>query len=489
MSRLILPSRRRGLQGFTRYTPSAGGGGGGEVIDPGAIYMARDGNDTTGDGTIENPYRSLAKIQTVVAPGDTVYLRGGYYDEVGVDTYLTDAGGSAPSISFSGTSGSPITIRSYPGEWAVFDGGNHPDWPLTFDATPPDAYEPRMLMFTGEWVNWEYLEFRNSVGGGCRFFILDCKMRYSVFQNNHAVAFAFQGSRNEVAGNLFQDNYSVENDGASANGMMIRFSDQLTQAGRFPGETESGDNHLHHNVARNNSDDGFSTNTANRSIVEYNLAYDNGYGATGDGIGFKMGFSGALNTGTICRFNMSWNNGNVGYNTNYSTGVQIYNCVDYGSSAGGFATWVTSTPGSGDNEVYNCLYHGASISIYRESGVTIHESNAAYTEDWYDRPPNYALGDPQVISFDETNDDFLKLGASSPYLSNGQLVDGRTGAALENASATLGAIPDGEDFAGGWNWRALIAAYPSHGLRSRTTMNALTQGTRTPYPAAAVPNE
>ena len=43
------------------------------------IYMSTDGNDETGDGSIENPYLSLMKCQTEASSGDIVYIRGGTY--------------------------------------------------------------------------------------------------------------------------------------------------------------------------------------------------------------------------------------------------------------------------------------------------------------------------------------------------------------------------------------------------------------------------
>ncbi len=42
-------------------------------------YLSPAGNDTTGNGTINNPWFSLNKAWTVVAAGDTVYMRGGTY--------------------------------------------------------------------------------------------------------------------------------------------------------------------------------------------------------------------------------------------------------------------------------------------------------------------------------------------------------------------------------------------------------------------------
>jgi len=76
-----------------------------------SIYIAPTGNDTTGNGTIGNPYFTLTKAATVAVAGDTVYARGGTYPASRIEC-----------ISCSGTAGNPITFTNYPGEKAVFDG-------------------------------------------------------------------------------------------------------------------------------------------------------------------------------------------------------------------------------------------------------------------------------------------------------------------------------------------------------------------------------
>src|SRR4030042_6081029 len=75
-------------------------------------YMATTGNDTTGDGTIDLPWKTLTKANTMLAPGDTLYIRGGTYTGAGVRMLAWTA---------SGTEGNIITIANYPGETPIFD--------------------------------------------------------------------------------------------------------------------------------------------------------------------------------------------------------------------------------------------------------------------------------------------------------------------------------------------------------------------------------
>lgn len=69
------------------------------------IYVAKDGNDSN-DGSIENPYLTLAKASEASAAGDTVFIREGTYEEL-------------LKPSSSGTAGSPIIFTSYPGEKVI----------------------------------------------------------------------------------------------------------------------------------------------------------------------------------------------------------------------------------------------------------------------------------------------------------------------------------------------------------------------------------
>lgn len=76
------------------------------------------------DGSRERPWSSLHDALRHLSPGDVLYLRGGTYYESLV-------------LPSSGTADKPITIRSYPGELAVIDGGLR-----EFFDTPDGAWLP-----------------------------------------------------------------------------------------------------------------------------------------------------------------------------------------------------------------------------------------------------------------------------------------------------------------------------------------------------------
>ena len=73
------------------------------------LYVAPAGNDANA-GRKDSPFLTLAKAVTVVAPGDTIYLRGGKHSYAA--TVVLDQ---------AGTSNNPIRIEGFPGERPVLD--------------------------------------------------------------------------------------------------------------------------------------------------------------------------------------------------------------------------------------------------------------------------------------------------------------------------------------------------------------------------------
>ncbi|MBK7862718.1 MAG: DUF1565 domain-containing protein [Archangiaceae bacterium] len=97
----------------------AAGGSGGMVA--GALYVATTGSDSA-PGTQAQPFRTVDKGLSSVAPGQTLYIRGG--------TYVENVSGS-----LAGSATHPITVRNYPGERPVISGLlwlNAPDY-VTID--------------------------------------------------------------------------------------------------------------------------------------------------------------------------------------------------------------------------------------------------------------------------------------------------------------------------------------------------------------------
>jgi hypothetical protein len=84
---------------------------------------AQKGDDTA-EGSEKQPWKTLGHALGRLKPGETLCLRGGVFHE-------------QATVATSGSPDKPITIRSYPGELAVIDGGLR-----EFLETPAEAWEP-----------------------------------------------------------------------------------------------------------------------------------------------------------------------------------------------------------------------------------------------------------------------------------------------------------------------------------------------------------
>ena len=79
------------------------------------IFMSTNGNDESGDGSIDNPYLSLMKCQNVAANGDIVYIRGGSYTNFNI----AYSNSNYNYIHYFNKSG--ITYEAYESEKVIFD--------------------------------------------------------------------------------------------------------------------------------------------------------------------------------------------------------------------------------------------------------------------------------------------------------------------------------------------------------------------------------
>lgn len=109
------------------------------------IFVALNGSDTSGDGSIGDPYRTLRKAARNAAPGDTVYVRGGTYTGVKDSVYGVD-----------GAAAQPITIRPFANETVIFDG----------TGASISRSESVVLIGESSYIIFDGFEIRNSSGRG-----------------------------------------------------------------------------------------------------------------------------------------------------------------------------------------------------------------------------------------------------------------------------------------------------------------------------------
>ena len=73
-------------------------------------YVGKDGDDTTGDGSSGNKWKTIQKALNLVAAGDTVLIGGGDYNEL-VETVGSGTSVSPIRITTNPTNGTPVFLR------------------------------------------------------------------------------------------------------------------------------------------------------------------------------------------------------------------------------------------------------------------------------------------------------------------------------------------------------------------------------------------
>lgn len=95
-------------------------------------FVDAEKGDDAADGSEKKPWKTIGRAMGGLKAGDTLCLRGGvFHEEV--------------TVAISGTPEKPITIRSFPGEVAIIDGGMR-----EFLDKPADAWEPVATGAAGE---------------------------------------------------------------------------------------------------------------------------------------------------------------------------------------------------------------------------------------------------------------------------------------------------------------------------------------------------
>jgi hypothetical protein len=404
-----VPGAGRGLRIDRLWTPTivalliaacvgVEGGLNASVSVPEGIFVAPWGVDGAA-GTFEEPLASLPAAAALAQPGDTIYLRGGVYDRRRVNAYYK----GARSVTIYGTPEEPVTIRSYPGEEAIIDGWQHPWHPRSLDDGHPVDTQV-LLEFIGDHTIWEDITLRGSVGVG-----LFVSGNHNVFRNirtyeHHAHGVHLQGSYNLLEFIVAHDNNSVSNGGNSANGIVLVDGGMIRYTHGADAETRG--NVIRHALIYRNSDDGIGVWNSLDTLIEHSVAFENGFGSSGNGIGFKLGGGSTVDAGTVARFNIAFKNV-INYDTNGSTGVLLYNNTSWAGRDAGFILTRHATNADRNTAHNNISYADKYARIIGSRTVHTHNS-------W-----NLGIADPHFVTLDPTSDAFLALANDSPALAAG----------------------------------------------------------------------
>jgi hypothetical protein len=296
-------------------------------------YVAPNGNDGAA-GTRAAPWATIARAQTAVKAGDTVYLRGGRYAYTRATSACSSQTGrvSAIVLSKSGASGNPIRYWAQPGEKPVFD----------FSGMKDDC---RIKGFdvTGSYLHLKGLEATGAPQNNNRnheswgIWISGSNNVFELINTHHhmgAGLFINGGGGNLVLNSDSHDNYdsrSSNGAGESGDGFGSHYSPAGSPSNVFRGCR-----------AWQNSDDGFDLiHTYSSVLIENSWSWRNGYvpGTTtpsGNGAGFKMGGFGAkYDAGAVkhtVRFSLAFNNKAAGFYSNHHPVANDYfNNTSYGN--------------------------------------------------------------------------------------------------------------------------------------------------------------
>lgn len=83
------------------------------------IYVATNGNDSTGDGSITNPYKTIQHASELTTPGTNVYVRGGTYQNLTFNDGDIWNGDNLATIEVNGTPSAYITFQPYRDEQVI----------------------------------------------------------------------------------------------------------------------------------------------------------------------------------------------------------------------------------------------------------------------------------------------------------------------------------------------------------------------------------
>lgn len=84
-------------------------------------YVATNGSDASGDGSINNPFASLQKAEQMVGAGDTVFVFGGTYRNSDFNDGDIWNGDNLLRITADGTENNYITFKPFPGDEVILE--------------------------------------------------------------------------------------------------------------------------------------------------------------------------------------------------------------------------------------------------------------------------------------------------------------------------------------------------------------------------------
>lgn len=336
------------------------------------IYVSPTGNDTTGTGSVLNPYRTVQKALSYAYADSTIYLRDGIYNI-----------SSTLKLNRSGSQGKYIKLWAYPGEHPILDFSG-------------ESYSSSSRGVSIS-VNYCYLKgliIRNAgdngvyISGGYNI-IENCQ----IYNNKDTGLQISSGGNNNYIYNCdAYGNNDPATGGQNADGIDVKLDAGIG------------------NVIRgcrvfDNADDGYDCyQTSYQVIFDSCWAFHNGYnlwnikGFTGNGNGFKLGgnYVPGPHKVTNC---ISFDNVIKGFDQNNNTaGITLFNCTSFRNGTYNFSFPNAPASGNGEDTLKNNISYKGGWNIASGSGGDAHLNSACIlqTNSW----ATYSVNDTDFISFD-----------------------------------------------------------------------------------------
>lgn len=250
-----------------------------------ATYFISPAGSDDHPGTKERPFASIRKANTLLEPGDVVFIRGGTYRMAEQDIARFDGIFAFPVVfDRSGTRDRPIRYLAFENEEPVFD----------FSDVKPKGHRVYAFAVAGSW-----LEFKGITITGVQVTIQKHTQSVSVYnsgnynlfeqltmRNSQAIGFyAIEGAYNLILNCDAYENWDHTSEGGKGG--------NVDGFGYHPKNAKHVGNRFYGCRAWNNSDDGWDLIKSYAPVTIENCwtAY-NGYNegrSTGDGNGFKLG--------------------------------------------------------------------------------------------------------------------------------------------------------------------------------------------------------
>lgn len=332
----------------------------------GSFVVSVEGHDNN-PGTLQRPWRSLARAARGAGPGDTVFVRRGTYE--------------APVVlTRSGAPGRPIVFRNFPGETPLITARGETRFGIVLDRVrfvhirgfevgeirTPHPRAREILHEQGAILLREssdcIVEGNRIVPGGLPGYTEEEPgatgiQLWSRDPGKGCHRNLIRGNRISGAGyavhvrgpaqhNVFEGNHWHENQEMRAHSDGIKFEsidfDLNHPRGKVLSYRELADdswafhaprfNVIRYNIAEDNSDDGIDTWVGVFNLIEYNLCARSGVAPKqGGGNGFKLGPGGR----NWIRYNLAWGNRDKGFTENGGLDNVYENNVALGSRTDG----------------------------------------------------------------------------------------------------------------------------------------------------------